>query len=138
MNLLLMAAVPTPAISMQERLPASPICADFLAAFHRKPPALRYIGCRMMTDRQGRPLQATYVVRGRDAARVETTLARTLGLKRLRRSCCQWDAPAHQFSIAGRSYSINMVSAETSIVRRDRWRDIPRFDVVVETLTDDV
>ncbi len=117
----------------------APGCGDFLAQLHRKPAHLTYVACRAMPDRQGKPLRATYRVGGRDAAMVEAYLVRTVGLNRLKRSCCQWDSLPHEFKDpGGREFSIAMVSQETRIASRAAWGRIATFEITVETLTEDV
>ncbi len=118
---------------------ARPRCADFLSEMGRKPPHLAYVGCRYLPERQGKPMDATYAVSGRFAAGTEALLVKTVGLNRLRRSCCQWDARGHSFKDArGREFSITMTSVETPVAHRAGWATIPRFEIVVETLTEDV
>ena len=119
--------------------PAPFSCGDFLAQMDKKPAHLTFIGCSYLPDRQGKPLRAVYHVSGRFAAATETDLIRSLGLNRLKRSCCQWDSPAHQFKDAnGREFSITMVSDETTAARRAIWPKITTFEVVVETFTEEI
>lgn len=144
-SLLLLAAVlvATPGVAVR---PASPTvlappsgCTDFLLMARRKPPQLRFGGCRYRPEGQGKPLRATYSVAGASAAAVETALVRSAGLKRLKRSCCQWDSAGGSFKDAsGRYYSVIMVSEETAVARRSDWRRIPTFAVIVETFTEEV
>lgn len=114
-------------------------CGDILETLHRKPPGLRFIGCEYLPDRQGKPLEATYRIPGRLAARAERLLARSVGLPRLRRSCCQWDAQPHSFrGMDGRSHDIVMVSTETAARTRAAWASIPFFEVTVTTYTEEI
>ncbi|WP_033838868.1 DUF4952 domain-containing protein [Mesorhizobium loti] len=114
-------------------------CGDFLAQMGKKPAHVIYLGCSSMPDRQGKPLQAVYHVAGRFAAAAEADLVRHTGLNRLKRSCCQWDAPASQFRDGnGREFSITMVSDETVVARRSEWRQIGTFEIIVETFTEDI
>ncbi|WP_245268879.1 DUF4952 domain-containing protein [Mesorhizobium loti] len=114
-------------------------CGDFLAQTGKKPAHVIYVGCSYKPDRQGKPLQAVYHVAGRFAAAAEADLVRHTGLNRLKRSCCQWDAPASQFRDGnGREFSIVMVSDETVVARRSEWRQIGTFEIIVETFTEDI
>ena len=119
--------------------PASLSCGDFLAQLDKKPAHLTYIGCSYLPDRQGKPLRAIYHVSGRYAAITEADLIRSVGLNRLKRSCCQWDSPADQFKDAnGREFSITMVSEETTATSRAAWPKVTTFEVVVETFTEEI
>ena len=114
-------------------------CGDFLAQTGKKPAHVIYVGCSSKPDRQGKPLQAIYHVAGQFAAAAEADLIRHTGLSRLKRSCCQWDAPASQFRDGGgREFSITMVSDETVVARRSEWRQIRTFEIIVETFTEDI
>lgn len=114
-------------------------CTDFLAAMHRKPAHLDYVGCALLPDRQGKPLRATYRVAGRYAASVEAALRRSTGLSPLRRSCCQWDGPAGSFrDAAGNDFTVTMVSVASTAHSRADWSTISEFAVTVERLTDDI
>lgn len=116
-----------------------PACADLLGQMHKTPVHVVYAGCRYFPDRQGKPLVATYRVGGRFAAAAEASLVRSVGLDRLKRSCCQWDAPARQFRDArGREYAITMVSDETTIATRAAWSRIARFEITVTLLTEEI
>jgi len=123
--------IPTPAVA-----PAT--CGDLLAAVGRKPAGAMFAGCTPRPDRQGKPLVARYTVAGRDAAAVEAYLRRTIGLSRLRRSCCRWDAPTASFTIGGRAYLLAMSSEETTVASRARWREIRAFGIEVRLPTEDV
>ncbi len=113
-------------------------CADFLAQLHRKPAHTQFVGCTSVPDRQGKPLRAIYHVSGQFAAQAETYLVKATGLARLRRSCCQWDAPPRQFTANGREFSIAMVSGETPVATRAAWPEISTFEITVETMTEDI
>jgi hypothetical protein len=114
-------------------------CGDFLAQLHKKPAHVRFIKCAYVAERQGKPLRAIYSVSGNYAASTEAWLIKAVGLNRLKRSCCQWDAPAAHFKSAqGRDYAIAMVSGETGVDTRAQWHKIPRFEITVETLTEDI
>lgn len=114
-------------------------CVDFLAQMHKRPAHLDYIGCSYLPGRQGKPLSATYRVEGRYAAATEAYLIRFVGLNRLKRSCCQWDSPRHEFRNAQhREFSINMVSAQAPARTRAQWPTIPIFQVTVETFTEEI
>lgn len=114
-------------------------CRDFLGTLQLKTPPILFVGCRWDRNRQGKPLIASYRVSGIHAAAAESHLARTVHLLPLRKSCCQWDGPSTQFTGKdGRTYTIYMLSAETSVESRKQWRDIPSFEIVVETSTEEI
>ena len=114
-------------------------CGDLLARTGRKPPHVVFGGCTIDTDRQGKPMRAVYTVRGVYAAQAEAWLARHANLPRLKRSCCQWDGPAGQYTAKdGKSYSVTMVSPETPWKSRRSWRRIKVFEITAETLTEDI
>ncbi len=126
------------AIARSEAKP-SPACADFLAQQQKKPAHLTFITCISQPERQGKPLRATYHVRGMFAAQVEATLIKSVGLNRLKRSCCQWDSPATSFlSTKKQTFIISMVSEETAVSKRSQWREIPSFEITVELLTEEI
>lgn len=114
-------------------------CADFLTILHIKPAHVQFVKCALDDDRQGKPLRAIYRVAGVHAAAAEAFLVRAANLSYLKKSCCQWDSPPSQFTGKdGRIYRIYMVSPETSVEYRKQWGDIPSFEIVVETLTEDI
>lgn len=114
-------------------------CGDYLQILQIKPPHVEFVKCQSDNNRQGKPLRAIYRVAGIHAASAESFLARKAHLPRLRKSCCQWDSSSTPFTDKdGRVYSINMVSAETKIKSRKQWRNISSFEIVVETLTEDI
>ncbi|MCX7098850.1 MAG: DUF4952 domain-containing protein [Methylococcales bacterium] len=114
-------------------------CADFLGILHIKPPHVLFIKCELDNNQQGKPLRAIYRVAGIHATSAETFLAHTANLSPLRKSCCQWDSPPSQFNGKdGRSYTIYMMSPETKVNYRKQWRNIPSFEIVVETLTEEI
>ncbi|WP_051040426.1 MULTISPECIES: DUF4952 domain-containing protein [Methylomicrobium] len=114
-------------------------CADFLSRLHIKPPHVLFIKCELDKGQQGKPLRAVYRVAGAHAAAVEAFFERVANLPHLKKSCCQWDSPPGQFTgDDGRTYMVYMMSAETDVKRRKQWRNIPSFEIVVETLTEDI
>lgn len=114
-------------------------CADFLDILHLKPPHALFIGCEWDRNRQGKPQRATYRVAGIHAVTVESFLVRTAHFSRLRKSCCQWDGtPSQLTGKDGHTYTIYMTSPETSVKSRKHWRNIPAFEIAVETLTEDI
>lgn len=140
--LLLALAVSTPdgpgRVAAEATAPV-PGCTDFLARMHRKPPHVTFVGCRLLAEAQGRPLRATYRVEGRYAGAAEAYFGKAIGLARLRRSCCQWDAPPRSFvDKQGRAFTLAMVSDETKITRRNQWNGIRHFEITVETLTEEI
>lgn len=132
-------AMPASAVSAVPSFASEQDCGDLLARIGKRPSHLNYAGCAYRADRQGKPLRATYRVSGRFAAPAEAYLIRSTRLNRLRRSCCQWDAPPRQFTDAsGREYMISMLSDETVVTSRKAWPHIRRFEVIVETLTEEI
>ncbi len=114
-------------------------CADFLALLELKPAHVQFVKCELEKDQQGKPLRAIYRVAGVHAAAAESFLGRTIHLPLLKKSCCQWDSPPSQFTGKdGRAYTLYMMSPETNIKERKQWRNIPSFEIVVETLTEDI
>lgn len=135
-------AVPSAAAAREAARPAASAvtgCADFLAVAKKKPAHLRFVGCRLLAEKQGKPLRATYRVEGRFAGSVEAYLIKAAGLKPLKRSCCQWDSPGGQFRASNDlEFFITMVSDETAIAKRSGWAKIPSFEIRVERLTDEI
>lgn len=114
-------------------------CADFLSQLRLKPAHVQFEQCRLEGQLQGKPLRATYRVAGVHAAAAESFLVRKARLKPLKRSCCQWDSPGGQVKGRdGRTYSIRMASAETPVASRRQWRKIAEFEIVVETLSEEI
>jgi hypothetical protein len=112
-------------------------CGDLLGRLGRKPEGARYTGCAAVPDDLGAPVRATYDVAGRDAAAVEAYLIRAVGLKPLKRSCCQWDSAPVGFVDPQRgSFMIAMVSDETPVSRREDWGQIKTFRITVEMTTE--
>ena len=112
---------------------------DFLSLTNRKPAHLIFVNCTYMPERQGKPLHAIYHVSGRFAANTEAYLIKFAGLKRLKRSCCLWDSVAGYFKdVKGRTYSISMVSPETTMATRKEWLKIPEFEVTVDRFTEEI
>lgn len=114
-------------------------CADFLAQLKKLPPHVTFVKCTSEPDRQGKPLRALYHVPGLYAVQAEAALIKSVGLNKLKRSCCQWDSPPVQFKSAkGQEYTVSMVSPETTIASRKHWRRIAQFEITVEMLTEDI
>lgn len=135
---LLLSAFGSPARASTTRA-AAPGCADFLAQMRLKPPRVVFAGCRLLPNSQGKPLRATYRVAGRHAAVAEAYLVEAIGLVRLRRSCCQWDAPERQFTGAhGRAFMLTMGSGETTVSRRAQWGLIRSFGIAAVTFTEEI
>lgn len=123
---------PAPTLAPQD-------CGDFLAKISKKPPDLVYDGCVYLPDRQGKPLQATYHVQGRFAARVESYFMKAVRLHALKWACCLWSSGTTQFrSKAGTDFSITMYSGETTFNSRAEWPNIPSFGIVVEALSEEI
>lgn len=130
---------PSAIVRSAAQTPLTPVCADFLSILHIKPPYVLFIKCEFDQNQQGKPLRAIYRVTGIHAASTETFFAHAVNLSLLRKSCCQWDSPPNQFTGKdGRSYTIYMMSSETNVKHRKQWRNIPSFEIVVETLTEEI
>ena len=115
------------------------VCTDFLAQLKKKPAHVTFDNCSSAPERQGKPLRAIYHVSGVYAARAEAALIKSVGLNKLKRSCCQWDSPAASYKSArGQQFVISMVSEESVVTKRSRWREIPRFEIAVELLTEEI
>lgn len=134
------ACAPVPQIQAGAQTPvAGQACGDLLAEIGKKPAGARFVGCSAAPERQGKPLRAVYEVAGRDAAVAEAYLVDAVGLERLKRACCQWDAPPRSFRDArGRDFSITMASGETLVSSRERWGDIPVFEIAVDLFTEEI
>ena len=115
---------------------ANAACADFLAKLKKKPAHLQYLSCKYHTGSEGDSWIAEYRVRGTYAAEVEKSLVKNFGLVRLKKSCCQWDGPAADYTQAKAHYEITMTSDEdsSSVVTTGRsdWRKLSYFHVVVQ------
>ena len=113
-------------------------CEDLLASLGKKPDALEFVGCKERSDLQGAPLQASYRVAGAQAADVEGSLAKELGLKTLKRTCCLWESTENSSRDKdGRSVVITMATEETTVDRREDWGKIPYFYVTVNLYRED-
>jgi hypothetical protein len=133
------AMAPVDAAVAQSQIKNAPVCGDFLARIQKKPAHVVFDKCTSEPARQGKPLRALYHVRGLYAVRVEAALIKSTGLNKLKRSCCQWDSPTVQFKSAkGQEYSISMVSPETTIAKRTQWRKIPKFEIAVDLMTEEI
>jgi hypothetical protein len=113
---------------------AEPVCADFLAAFGKKPPDLEFVGCEASKQYGLRALIANYRVPGGQARRVERHLMKRTGMAPLRFMCCGWDLQRTARQREGRivrngfAYNVHMHSEET--LAKD-WAQIPWFHVTV-------
>jgi hypothetical protein len=113
-------------------------CDDLLAALNKKPAALEFQGCKPRTDLQGQPSEASYRVRGAQAAGVEESLTKELRIKRLQRTCCLWESTRNSYrDRRGRLFVISMATEETTIDSRSEWAKIPYFYVTVDLYRDD-
>ena len=139
-SLLAAAASPTTPLVAQDRpLATANECGDFLEAMGRKPPMLRYEACVYESERQARPLRATYRVSGLHAETVEAYFVRTIRLERLKFICCYWGAPEERlFDGRGREYTLSMASPDTVHNTRAAWRDIRAFTITVHTYTEEI
>ena len=131
-----------PSVGISHSVAPEPVksgCADFLSILHIKPSHVQFVKCELDKNRQGKPLRAIYNVAGIHATAAEDFLVRITKLPHLKKSCCQWDSPPSQITGKdGRTYRIYMVSSETNVKNRKQWRNIPSFEIVVETLTEDI
>lgn len=126
-------------VRAEAQAPAIPACRNLLAAENRMPPHLHFVRCQLRPDKQGKPIEALYHVRGDHAVQVEARLIRVAGLNRLKRSCCRWDSAPGGFRGAdGGSYSITMMSQDTSVQSRRHWRQIEQFEVAVTRATEEI
>lgn len=111
---------------------ADSLCDDFLAALHKKPKDLEFLGCRQRTDLQNSPSEASYRVEGRHAAEVESYLTKELKIKRLERTCCVWESTQNSYRDRhDRLFVISMTTDETTVGSREQWKQIPYFYVKV-------
>jgi hypothetical protein len=142
---LLVSFISGSAFARAKQTPAKPFplftaqdCGDFLALTRRKPSHVTFEKCEFAPDRQGKPLVATYTVKGLHAAAVEAWLIKHANLVKLKRSCCQWDGPGGGFADkAGRQYDVYMVSEETTVDKRRNWREIAVFEITVKAFTEE-
>lgn len=105
-------------------------CGDLLAGLHKKPKQLEFVQCKPRPDRQGKPLEATYRVKGANAAEVERYLSVAFAMKRLTNACCVWESGERDFQEKdGHTYYLSMSSGETLITKRAEWKKIPYFYV---------
>ena len=115
---------------------ADAACADFLKKLKKKPAHLQYVNCKHQASSEGDSWIAEYRVRGTYAAEVEESLVRNFGLVRLKKSCCQWDAPAADYTQEAAHYEITMTSDEDSssvvTTARSDWPKLPYFHVIVQ------
>ncbi len=114
-------------------------CGDFLALLHQKPKQLEFLSCTAHPDRQTKPLDALYRVRGADTAVVERSLSAAFGMKKIVNRCCVWEPEKQSGFVArdGRRYELWMGTDETLIHQRDQWKKIPYFYVDVELATEE-
>jgi hypothetical protein len=115
---------------------ADAACADFLAKLQKKPAHLEYLSCKQHSGSEGDSWTAEYRVAGTYAAGVEDYLVKNFKLPRLKKSCCQWDGPAADYTRGGAHYEITMTSDEDSpaavTTRRSDWGKLPYFHVMVQ------
>ena len=115
---------------------ADAACADFLAKLKKRPAHLQYLSCKHHAGSEGDSWIAEYRVRGPYAVDVEESLVRHFGLARLKKSCCQWDAPAADYTQGNAHYEITMTSDEDSssvvTTARSDWPKLPYFYVIVQ------
>lgn len=129
------------------RAEALPTCGDFAATWEARPAAMHFVGCESFAVPPGEGLRATYIVRGIDAARVETFLQQEFGMAPLDFICCFWTPSLTRRSEGSSSQygsipnpddatvfvRVYMHSEETLLLDRQDWRKI-EFYVVVEKI----
>ena len=118
-------------------------CPELLAEFDRFPKSLELIECKPAKSSQLRTLEIQYKVKGDRATAVKKFLQREYDLSSLRFVCCGWSGvtgTADDRSASDRLiykdansyyYKIQMMSAETVVVDRHKWSEIPWFYVTV-------
>lgn len=117
-------------------------CGDFLQEWNLKPKAFGFSGCKKIKHSQVDRLEASYLVRGKDAASVERYLSQQFKMAPLRFICCGWETiktsknganqPGYGRYVDknGHKFEIMMSSEET--VLKD-WKQISKFNVRVTT-----
>lgn len=118
-------------------LPAADVnCADFLAQLQKKPAHLEFVECKYQESSAGDSWIATYRVSGLYAVQVEDFLVNNFQLKKLVKSCCQWDGPTSFYRKGDDLFNISMRSDEdtSTIVTATRadWHKLPFFYVTVK------
>ncbi|MBW4618512.1 MAG: DUF4952 domain-containing protein [Cyanosarcina radialis HA8281-LM2] len=122
--------------------PATPVCEDFLGKWDKKPKELQFSSCKKMKNPQTESLVASYSVKGKDAAQVESFLRQNFKMEPLKFLCCGWepttavDKPnlpryGGYRDRDGYKYEISMYSEETLVNNRQHWNRIPKFNVRV-------
>ena len=122
---------------------ASPTCTDFLEAWAMKPSKVQFETCKTVDRPPGYALEASYRLRGSEAAAVEAWLRDRFGMAPLRFECCGW-VPRHQvngdrypgpgtFMHHGTRFEITLYSEETVVNERHQWSTIPTFQIRVTT-----
>ena len=118
-------------------------CLELLAEFDRFPKSLELIECKPAKSSQLRTLEIQYKVKGDRATAVEKFLQREYDLSSLRFVCCGWSgvtrtaddrSPSDRLIYKDANfhyYKIQMMSAETIVVDRHKWSEIPWFYVTV-------
>jgi hypothetical protein len=110
------------------------VCADAARILAPHPAELTACSGRAGSQVVG---EARFRLAGRDAGSLEAHLRRAYGMPPLRFTCCGWEAPGHGVVATHRDGSvttITMHSDETLVDDRDRWREIPQFSVVAQTV----
>jgi len=117
-------------------LALDPDCSDFLALLQRKPAHIEFLECKHTENSAGDSWVARYRVSGRHASEVEESLAKSFGLKKLVKSCCQWDGPAASYRKGNDLFDISMTSDEdtstTVTSTRADWSRIRFFYITVK------
>jgi hypothetical protein len=112
------------------------LCENFLKKWGGIPKELKFSSCKFEKGEQSDKLVSEYIVKGTDAAIVESFLHKKFKMSRLQHVCCNWEPTMtsngqHYGSYhdrAGYYYEISMGSGET--VERD-WNRIPLFYIHV-------
>jgi hypothetical protein len=119
-------------------------CEDFLEKWGRNPKELKLLTCKYEKNSQSDRSISHYIVKGTDAAIVETFLHKNFKMAPLKHICCGWEPTSVPGSDRrygtyrdrnGYYYEIVMVSGET--LERD-WNRIPNFHVYVTKFMQDI
>jgi hypothetical protein len=120
-------------------------CGDFLAELGRSHSLLKFTKCEPATYLQLKVLRATYRVTGANASHVEKYLVNSARMAKLRFLCCGWEvaptkelnAPKYGQYLKGLDrFEVSMMSDETVVNKRSRWKEIPFFVVEVTYFID--
>jgi hypothetical protein len=117
-----------------------PLCEDFLEKWKKKTPEIHFLKCQKEKSAQLNIAVAYYKVEGKNAASVESFLAKNFGMSALQFVCCGWvpriprdgesSLPGDgKYFDHGVRYEVTMLSEETGVSRQN-WHQI-QFQVRV-------